>query len=1109
MKKISVKVLSIILCIATIFSCLPFSVFAQEDTRDVSAETTESIVQKTALDRIVTNLSDGSNNNDYSISYLETKDKTAYVTVNNVDECSVVVAIYNEDSGKLVASGISKVPVEHKLIEVEIDIATMPEFYIAKAFLVDEENAPLCNSYKSLQNTKAYKEFLAKAPEDYDTDSVIIFNDEKEQEDFAVLVDDVVVHEVNSGVTTNSYDSSSTINQLGDMTYSYNAEQNVYVFNNASEDVKNLKTDDVFYCQYGEKSNEFILFKVKDIKVSGKKVTITEETEVGLEDFFEFIRVDDDGDYEDVEIDEDKLGSALTKTDKITTQSKPDISEEETRSYSTSFKLEYPKDSDEAFNSGKYIKGELGLEIKVHVKLSYDVVLLGKDYYEFKNETTVKLGLTKIEIGGKFELNQDVVRISTGPIPVGPFTFELFVAPLIEVSAKVEFTFTYTYTQTITADSDNGMEKTKITDTDWPDAKVEAGIEIAIGATIGVEVSLVKIVELGLSGDFGVKYEGKINQIGLGKDRLHNCYVCVYGDVYGFVDINIDLKITIIPGILEFTPIGDELKFKPKDWYIFDFYISISKDGFKCGQGNCKNIYYKTNVKVFYIANNTKELLSDATVSSTTCLCDSNADKKYEERTIKTDNNGLAIIYFRPGQHTINVSHTQHGEKSETIRIIENEKNMEIVLNSSTTDPENPDTPITPPTSGVSWKFDAPTSTLTIYGKGAMDDYSSFGSAPWDAYRDSIKKIVVEEGVTSIGNYAFAQCMKAQTVSLPSTLTKIGMASFYQCDALQSVTLPAKVTSVGDYAFYGCYSMTKLGLGSVKTLGMYSFAQCTGLTNVNVPSTTTNVGESAFGWCQILKSISFSNKNCTIYDSANTIYSSATIYGASGSTAQKYANKYGRSFVTLQTASVVDTTKSYDSLAFTFNGCVPGNEYILLNVTGYGAGFVLSTSNLEYINQFTADNTGKVSNSFIPRNIVPGNTTLLIGDFGNGAEAKEITTTVQSTAVSIDNNPGTKKINYREGISLTATATSPIDGTSIEWYVNGEYYSTGNEFICKELEHSIEVTVKLVDANGNSIIVNGKEVVDQETIKVDDSFFKRLSAFFKFTLFGQEVIKTN
>ena len=98
--------------------------------------------------------------------------------------------------------------------------------------------------------------------------------------------------------------------------------------------------------------------------------------------------------------------------------------------------------------------------------------------------------------------------------------------------------------------------------------------------------------------------------------------------------------------------------------------------------------------------------------------------------------------------------------------------------------------------------------TLTVSGSGAMADYASTSNRGWNSSVSSITSIVVEEGVTSIGKYAFYGCNNASmtSVTLPSTVTSIGYGAFWNCGNLTTCNIPASVTSIGSSAFYSCES---------------------------------------------------------------------------------------------------------------------------------------------------------------------------------------------------------------------------------------------------------------------------------------------------------------
>ena len=104
----------------------------------------------------------------------------------------------------------------------------------------------------------------------------------------------------------------------------------------------------------------------------------------------------------------------------------------------------------------------------------------------------------------------------------------------------------------------------------------------------------------------------------------------------------------------------------------------------------------------------------------------------------------------------------------------------------------------------LTWRYDPETGVLTIEGEGNMWDYDSLKLMPWFQYAGNIKKIVLSNGVTSIGKNAFA-CCAVEEVEFPETLKTIGARAFYQCEKLTKVDLSkTQVTTVAQEAFSGC-----------------------------------------------------------------------------------------------------------------------------------------------------------------------------------------------------------------------------------------------------------------------------------------------------------------
>lgn len=106
----------------------------------------------------------------------------------------------------------------------------------------------------------------------------------------------------------------------------------------------------------------------------------------------------------------------------------------------------------------------------------------------------------------------------------------------------------------------------------------------------------------------------------------------------------------------------------------------------------------------------------------------------------------------------------------------------------------------------LTWALDDE-GTLTISGEGAMEDYEKASESPWYSNRQSITKVVIEEGITNTGRFAFSYCSSLESITIPEGVTSIGSYTFYYCSSLTSITIPASVTSIGVYAFSYCDSL--------------------------------------------------------------------------------------------------------------------------------------------------------------------------------------------------------------------------------------------------------------------------------------------------------------
>jgi hypothetical protein len=171
--------------------------------------------------------------------------------------------------------------------------------------------------------------------------------------------------------------------------------------------------------------------------------------------------------------------------------------------------------------------------------------------------------------------------------------------------------------------------------------------------------------------------------------------------------------------------------------------------------------------------------------------------------------------------------------------------------------------------------LDDSTHTLTITGGGPMDDYSSPSDQPWAS--EVVWRIIILDGVTHIGNNAFADLVNVTSVEAADTVWYIGNYAFRNCSSLvyvdiaeatfvgeyafsnvsslKTVSLP-KVTAVGPYVFENCYSLEYVDLSRLAVISEHMFDHCIALDNIDAVI-VTKIDQYAFYYCKALTSIDF------------------------------------------------------------------------------------------------------------------------------------------------------------------------------------------------------------------------------------------------------------
>ena len=183
----------------------------------------------------------------------------------------------------------------------------------------------------------------------------------------------------------------------------------------------------------------------------------------------------------------------------------------------------------------------------------------------------------------------------------------------------------------------------------------------------------------------------------------------------------------------------------------------------------------------------------------------------------------------------------------------------------------------------VDWDFRSSNQTLTLSAsvpcdmKDLTQEYVTTTNTAWANIRSSVKTVVIEDGITSIGDYTFYGMTYLTDVSIPASVTKIGECAFTFCASLSKVNFPSSLTSIGMSAFEGCYSLTSVTLPtSLKTIGVRAFAYCRNISTLLIPSNLTSIGHWAFKQCENLSTVALNaNVKANIGKNFDTFYADA------------------------------------------------------------------------------------------------------------------------------------------------------------------------------------------------------------------------------------------
>ncbi len=156
----------------------------------------------------------------------------------------------------------------------------------------------------------------------------------------------------------------------------------------------------------------------------------------------------------------------------------------------------------------------------------------------------------------------------------------------------------------------------------------------------------------------------------------------------------------------------------------------------------------------------------------------------------------------------------------------------------------------------VNWSYDS--GVLTVWGNADMTDYLNNSQRPWEKHLKDVKKLVIKEGITSVGDWSFAKFEALEELELPSSLVSIGERAFYNCSNISYINLPDGLKTIENGAFNSCKGAVRVRLPeTLETIGDSAFMNLPNVPVITIPESVENIGMWAFMGCTSLEQLYF------------------------------------------------------------------------------------------------------------------------------------------------------------------------------------------------------------------------------------------------------------
>lgn len=1092
MKRTVKRILSALLIAVMLISVVPMGALAVGGKNNGELETDTYVKGSSSVGTMLAETLENAQNeyeSDFEsgafVSGLDLKGLKAKVNFSTQKDARLVVAVYAEDSGKMLTSGVKDVSAEETSVTVDINKASLPQYYRVKAFLIDADNmSALCSPYTDNTHTQAYIDFMSKDVNDFNSDKVINLDD-SEENNFLVVAENA-----------EKVVGTSSKNILVSADY----DNGVYEFKEIDDSIKNLKPGNVFYFGGLEKDE---VIKIKTIKISGTKATIVSD-DFELEDAFEYIKIDSS----EIQQEISTQSSGAKKAKKVEHEGSLEFfdasfeinykeKENGTRGFQIThhvnkegLKVKETPDSEKDWNDND---GKVLANVKADVKLKVDFkVYIAKKYKEISFSVTGEAGIA-LNIGAEFEHTFKLGKFEA--------TFFKIISVGVGIGIKVNLKIIVTVSGTLTFK--RGFE---VKNGEWniindkpafkPEVKVEG--EIFIGIVLTPYLNLIDghVVNIEAPITVGPKLSVSLSSDVL-NDPNHDCNACLSGS------INVELEIKADVWICNKKHNSNERHWElgkhTSTWYITDFYFSITHGKF--GWGKCPYIKAEddpnTGNEGLTGAEKTGDIIQfgsypQSRVTDEAIIDGLNSQSlSWKSYNYYSGTGSLSYGNMKPSDYMKYADIVFSGNKYRAVTFSEYRPYCTGYTHSDGTYQDD-NGYYTGNTyyfkyEPLKWRvLDASTGLVICDSAIDSQPYNNYilysGSEYWG---DSNKKHYASNWEYSslrawlnndFYNTAFSKMQQDRIKELTRENKSTYDSKYDSNPTSDKITLLSYWDVLNtSYGFSSSYNTNDTARQRKGT----DYAKCQGLW---VVSTSSSYSGNSWWWLRSPRDsyhaldVDYEGWACNgyyydVYGTSGGVIPALNLGKSTISTSSILTGEIAADDVTDENAPKTSQAAQtvYSPLAngeFTLGSAVDGNRYMVYGVTDYSDGFTLTSDNLVYID-CSEGKDGKVTLTYKPSR-TDSATVIVVGDFGSGIEAK--------------------KVEFKTGYTVTWN----IDGKTVtEIYAAGDKLTpptvpAKSGYTFKGWDKSVPSTMPASDLTFTAVYEKNVEKKNVKSVSIDD-----------------------